>query len=171
MTSNTPIFEDYLPNTLSESSLNSEDVKYVDDLIGDYLLWRGFIQTKKRFAREIEDDKNKGFHVCSCCYAVNASRNSYAQWKASKIVEQLFLFIRQLDIEGLIGLWGHLNETFFSHLDEDLSWTVSKLELSLKRYYLVSAMQMSRPEKVVQFFETYGAELASTKHWRAWFGT
>jgi hypothetical protein len=46
-----------------------------------------------------------------------------------------------------------------------------KLELSLKRYYIVIALQASKPDKVVEMFEKLGSEIQTQQEWRDWLGT
>jgi hypothetical protein len=43
--------------------LNPSDVEYADNLIYDYLLFRGFLNTREAFQLETKADKNKGFQV------------------------------------------------------------------------------------------------------------
>eukprot|EP01126_Amoeba_proteus_P065939 TRINITY_DN9460_c0_g1_i2.p1 TRINITY_DN9460_c0_g1~~TRINITY_DN9460_c0_g1_i2.p1 ORF type:complete len:245 (-),score=27.49 TRINITY_DN9460_c0_g1_i2:246-932(-) len=131
--------------------LNTDDVDYVDTLFNEYLLYRGFLNTRETFNQENKADKNKGFQT-------------------NKIVQQLFTYVHSCDLSGFIGLWNHLYETFFLRLEEDLSWTVSKLELSLKRYYVVNTIQTGRKDKCVEFFQTLGPTLSQHKNWRSWFG-
>ena len=51
-----------------------------------------------------------------------------------------------------------------------LTISAKKLELSLKRYYVVCAVQASRPDKVAEFFERLGTDLQAAE-WRDWFRT
>lgn len=44
--------------------LNPSDVEYADNLIYDYLLFRGFLNTREAFQLENKADKNKGFQAC-----------------------------------------------------------------------------------------------------------
>lgn len=46
-----------------------------------------------------------------------------------------------------------------------------RLELSLRRYYIVYAMQVGRPDRVADFFAVLGAELQDSEEWRDWFGS
>jgi hypothetical protein len=45
-------------------------------------------------------------------------------------------------------MWNHLQQTFFQRLDEDMTLTVQQLEISVKRYYLIHAIQQGKTEKV-----------------------
>lgn len=54
-------------------------------------------------------------------------------------------------------------------LEEDLSATVQKLDMSLKRYYVVHSIQSGHVERALEFFKVCAPELATDKHWKAWF--
>jgi len=43
--------------------ISLEDLDFIDQLIDDYLLFRGFTATKKEFFRERKGDKNKKYQV------------------------------------------------------------------------------------------------------------
>lgn len=72
----------------------------------------------------------------------------------------MFFFINNYDIVSLVELWNFLDTTFFSKLETDFSLTIRKLEISLKRYYLIYATNSGRLDKVREFFEMYASELA-----------
>lgn len=40
-------------------------IQYIDELIREYLLFRGFSATLKAFDAELKVDKEKGFRVCN----------------------------------------------------------------------------------------------------------
>lgn len=54
-------------------------VTYADDLVKEYLAFRGFTQTLKTFDGERKQDKNKSF-------------------QSEKIVEQIFLYLHNQEI-------------------------------------------------------------------------
>ena len=41
--------------------------------------------------------------------------------------------------------------------------------MSLKRYYVVHSIQSGHPERALEFFKVCASELATDKHWKAWF--
>lgn len=60
--------------------------------------------------------------------------------------------------------------SFFSfRLEDEQAQTVQKLELSLKRYYIVFCVQTGKTEKALEFFKVLAAELSSNRHWKHWF--
>ncbi|CAH1259339.1 WDR91 [Branchiostoma lanceolatum] len=167
----------------------------MDDLVRDYLLYRGFTSTLKVFEGEIKSDKDRGF-------------------RADKVVEQMIGFIQQYELGALREYWGHLDRRVFCRLEhvhstgtvwlyymylrlltkqgmsvEDLiqvylslirpvleyghvllvGCSVNKLARSLLRLYLVHAMQNGRTEKVTEFFEKLAPEIQGQPEWREWF--
>eukprot|EP01125_Pyxidicula_operculata_P008724 TRINITY_DN2901_c0_g1_i2.p1 TRINITY_DN2901_c0_g1~~TRINITY_DN2901_c0_g1_i2.p1 ORF type:complete len:279 (-),score=41.97 TRINITY_DN2901_c0_g1_i2:23-859(-) len=86
-----------------------------------------------------------------------------------KIVQQLLTCIHNYDDEELMNLWDHFSRVLFVKLDEDIAWNVSKLEFSLKCFYIVNAIQNNQKEKVLNFFQKYGEEMAGNRHWQGWF--
>eukprot|EP00128_Syssomonas_multiformis_P011153 Colp12_sorted_trinity150504_noHs@27472 len=95
-------------------------VANIDDLLKEYLVFRGFTNTLRTFEAEIKTDKDKGFNV-------------------AKITEQIFVYINTHDIVNLRRLWNHLEKRFLRRLDQSFLATVRKLELSLMRHYVIYA--------------------------------
>ncbi|CAG8497631.1 8988_t:CDS:2 [Paraglomus occultum] len=126
-------------------------VHHIDELVKEYLLFRGFSNTFRAFEQESRNDRDKGF-------------------QADKIVEELYSFIINSDINGLIDYWRYLDVRYFSRLDGRFLGAVNKFELCLLRYYLVYAAQQKRKEKIMEFFDTAGPELSSNPEWTKWFG-
>ena len=131
--------------------MNSVNIAYADDLVKEYLLFRGFVKTANQFDSDRKTNKLKGF-------------------QAAKIVEQLFHHINNYNIVALLDLWDYLTRNFFARLDKDFSFTVKKLDISLKRYYIVHCVSTSHMEKMEEFFEQCSAELIKDAEWRPWFG-
>ncbi|CAG2059799.1 unnamed protein product, partial [Timema podura] len=73
-------------------------IQYIDELIREYLLYRGFGGTLKVFDSELKVDKDKGFRV-------------------DKILDQLMQYIFSYDLVSLKELWSHLDHKMFSKLE------------------------------------------------------
>lgn len=131
--------------------MNSANISYADELVKEYLLFRGFVKTANQFDSERKTNRLKGF-------------------QAGKIVEQLFHYINTYNISALLDLWDYLSRNFFARLDKDFSFTVKKLDISLKRYYVVHCVSSSHMEKMEEFFEQCSTELIKDPEWRPWFG-
>jgi hypothetical protein len=130
-------------------------IAFMDELIKEYLLFRGFIATIKSFEHDLKLDKDRSF-------------------RADKITDQLFAYIHAYDLNGLLDYWSYLDHKYFSKITLRMSANSSaalsrKYELFLLRYYLINAMQNSRPEKAVELFENYASKLQSQSEWKEWY--
>lgn len=74
-------------------------VQFMDELVREYLLFRGFVASVKSFDTDLKNEKDKGFRV-------------------DKIVDNLVLSINTHDLNGLRELWGHLDTLIFSKLEQ-----------------------------------------------------
>ncbi|CAG8449058.1 4584_t:CDS:10 [Dentiscutata heterogama] len=126
-------------------------IQPIEELIKEYLLFRGFSVTFRSFETECRNDRDKGF-------------------QAEKIIEELYSFITNSDINGLLDYWEYLNIRYFSRLDARYFGSVKKFKISLLRYYLVYATQQRRKEKVLEFFDTFETDLNGNPEWSKWFG-
>ncbi|CAB4068175.1 unnamed protein product [Lepeophtheirus salmonis] len=68
---------------------------FIDDLIKEYLLFRGFSSTLKTFELELKTEKEKGFRV-------------------DRLVDQFLSMINNHDLHALKELWSHLSTRYFS---------------------------------------------------------
>ncbi|CAG8478878.1 7972_t:CDS:10 [Dentiscutata heterogama] len=136
-------------------SFQVDSFQQIDELIKEYLLFRGFTATFRSFESECRGDKDK-------------------RYQAEKIIEELYTFITNSDINGLIDYWKYLDLRYFSRLDARFFGSVNKFEENLLKYYLVygslRTTQQKRKEKVLEFFDTFGTELNGNSGWTKWFG-
>lgn len=91
-------------------------VQYMDELIKEYLTYRGFSVTVKAFESELKSDKEKAFRV-------------------DKIIEQFLHYINTYDLNSLRELWNHLDNHMFSKLENHFT---SGLNLILLFFFLMS---------------------------------
>lgn len=73
-------------------------IQFVDELVREYLLFRGFTSTVKAFDNDLKADKDKGFRV-------------------DKIVDQILHYVNVSDLAGLKEYWSHLDSLVFSKLE------------------------------------------------------
>lgn len=73
-------------------------IQLIDELVREYLLFRGFSSTVKAFDNDLKSDKDKGFRV-------------------DKIVDQIVHYINVSDLSGLKEYWSHLDSLIFSKLE------------------------------------------------------
>ncbi|XP_056302700.1 WD repeat-containing protein 91 [Danio aesculapii] len=125
-------------------------VERTDDLVREYLIYRGFTSTLKHLDSEIKTDKEKGFRV-------------------DKIMDQLQLLIQSCDLTGLKEYWANLERRLFCRLEDVYKPTVSKLRTSLYRFYLIHTVQVKNVEKTQEFFQKQALELQAQAEWRDWF--
>eukprot|EP00047_Mylnosiga_fluctuans_P008270 m.257955 g.257955 ORF g.257955 m.257955 type:complete len:629 (-) comp21204_c0_seq1:118-2004(-) len=121
----------------------------IDEAIKEYLLFRGFASTFRSFENDIKFDKERGLSV-------------------ENLVQQIFAFVTAFDVDGLVSFWDVLNRKFFSRLDQEFAVAARKLEISLKRYYLVHCVENIRQDKVKHFFELLAGE-AQSPEWQEWW--
>ncbi|XP_073946911.1 WD repeat-containing protein 91-like [Choristoneura fumiferana] len=128
-------------------------VQFVDELVREYLLYRGFTTTVKVFDTDLKADKDKGFRV-------------------DKIVDQILHYINVSDLNGFKEYWSHLDSLVFSKLEIHVQPAVKKLEYSLYKLYLITAAQGTggvKNERVTEFFAKMLPELQGQNEWRDWF--
>ena len=127
-------------------------MKYTEQLIREYLFFRGFTNTLNSFEKELQTDIAKSYHK-------------------DKIFDLIFSsYIPKFQPQNLLSLTSFFRQSFSS--DETLLLdTLNKLETSLLRYYIVSCVQLGRVDKVVEFFKDFGDYLMHKDHdWMYWFG-
>uniref|UniRef100_A0A182R8E7 ARMC9 CTLH-like domain-containing protein n=1 Tax=Anopheles funestus TaxID=62324 RepID=A0A182R8E7_ANOFN len=125
-------------------------IQYIDGLIREYILFRGFSNTLKVFDNELKSDKDKSFRV-------------------DKVIEQMLLLIHNHDLGGLRELWAHLNNHLFRNLEHHFATAVNKLEQSVLKFYLIVAYTSSKVDKITEFFTKLSPELVSQSEWKEWF--
>lgn len=77
-------------------------IQYVDSLIREYMLCRGFANTLKSFDSELKTDKDKGFRV-------------------DKIIDQITHSINSQDLQSLREIWNYLDGHLFSKLEHSFA--------------------------------------------------
>ena len=124
------------------------ELSNADKLVEEYLLFRGFMQAHRAFAAE--QDRLHEFQV-------------------DKIVEELLRHLTSYNFDAMMDLWNFLDERYLFRLEYRCSAIVKHLELSLKRFYVVNALQCGQADKVRDIFERYGDSFHVANEWSAWF--
>uniref|UniRef100_A0AAR2KEB3 WD repeat-containing protein 91 n=1 Tax=Pygocentrus nattereri TaxID=42514 RepID=A0AAR2KEB3_PYGNA len=114
-------------------------VERTDDVVREYLIYRGFTSTLKHLDVEIKADKEKGFRV-------------------DKIIDQLQQFIQGYDLAGLKEYWSYLDRRLFCRLEDVYRPTVNKLRTSLFRYYLVMVYMVFHIQTFSPYFSRQWAD-------------
>ena len=130
-----------------------ENMLYAEELVREFLVFRGFTNTLQAFDSELSTDIGKGFQV-------------------EKIMELIFsVYIPKFQAEKLVRLLSFFKQCLSSSSDTVLLATLSKMEVSILRYYVVNAVNAGRREKVLEFFGMKGNELLQrSQDWTPWFG-
>lgn len=130
-----------------------ENMQYAEELVREFLIFRGFTNTLQAFEIELCTDIGKGFQV-------------------DKILILIFsVYVPKFEAEKLVGLLSFFKQCFSSSSETVLIAILSKLEVSILRYYIVHAIQSGRKDKVVEFFGAKGNDLLQMgQDWTPWFG-
>ena len=128
-------------------------MRHAEELVREFLVFRGFTNTLDSYETELRTDIGKGFEV-------------------NKILDLIFsVYVTKFHADKLVALLGIFKHYLSSPSDTLLVSTLSKLEASILRFYVVHAVQCNRNDKVVEFFALYGSELLQrSQDWTLWFG-
>ncbi|KAL5538188.1 hypothetical protein UlMin_024419, partial [Ulmus minor] len=129
-----------------------ENMLYAEELVREFLVFRGFTKTLQAFDSELSTDIGKGFQV-------------------DKIIDLIFsVYVPTFQAEKLVGLLNFFKHCLSSAPERVYVDTLRKLEVSILRYYIVHAVQSGRKDKVVEFFGMNGNELLQRgQDWSPWF--
>lgn len=131
-----------------------EKIHYAEELVREFLVFRGFTTTLQSYETELRTDVGKSFHV-------------------DKILDLIFsIYITNFHIDKLISLLSFFKHYLSSSSQSTLLSSFSKLEASILRFYVVRALQSNNRDKVVEFFHVYGPDLlqsSSQEDWTQWF--
>ncbi|XP_037892269.1 WD repeat-containing protein 91 [Glossina fuscipes] len=125
-------------------------VAFLDNLLKEYLVFRGFSNTLKALDSELKNEKDESF-------------------RAEKVMDQFNQSIQTHDLQSLLILWKHLDSYLFSKLEHTYSVATKKLENSLLKLYLVNAYNHNKTDKVSEFFSKLATSLQQQGEWKDWF--
>jgi len=124
--------------------------QFLDELVKEYILFRGFTSTLRTFDADLKSEKEKGFRV-------------------DKILDQVNQLVVNHDLLGLTELWKHFETKIFSRLESNKVAAVRKLENSILKLYAVNCIQSKQPDKLREFFERLTPDLQGQSEWKDWF--
>lgn len=124
--------------------------QFLDELVKEYILFRGFTNTIRALDADLKSEKEKGFRV-------------------DKILDQINQLVVSHDLVGLTELWKHFETKIFSRLESNRVSAVRKLENSILKLYAVNCIQSKQPEKLREFFEKLSPDLQGQSEWKDWF--
>ncbi|TVU30402.1 hypothetical protein EJB05_22022 [Eragrostis curvula] len=129
-----------------------ENIRYAEELVREFLVFRGFTSTLQAYETELSTEIGKNFQV-------------------DKILDLVFSeYIPKYQLDRLVALFTFFKQCFTSPADTELFSTLVKLELSVLRYYVVNALKSGRQDKVVEFYGESGNYLMQKREdWLVWF--
>nr|XP_015878316.2 WD repeat-containing protein 91 homolog isoform X1 [Ziziphus jujuba var. spinosa] len=129
-----------------------ENMQYAEELVREFLVFRGFTNTLQAFDSELSTDIGKGFQV-------------------DKIIDLIFsVYVPKFQAEKLVGLLNFFKQCLSPSSERIFVATLCKLEVSILRYYIVHAIQSGRRDKVVEFYGLNGDDLLQKgQDWTPWF--
>ncbi|KAJ1295220.1 hypothetical protein BS78_01G207600 [Paspalum vaginatum] len=129
-----------------------ENIRYAEELVREFLVFRGFTSTLQAFESELSTEIGRNLQV-------------------DKIMDLVFSeYVPKYQLDRLVGLFTFFKQCFISPVDTELFSTLLKLELSVLRYYVINALKSGRQDKVVEFFGESGSYLMESREdWLAWF--
>lgn len=133
-------------------------VSHMDELVKEYLLYRGFNATLKAFEQELKQDRDRSL-------------------RADKITDQLMAYIHGYDLNAFMDYWSYLEGKYFANVTLKLSAhhthshgsLTKRYETNLMKYYMVNAIRCGRVDKVYELIENYMVKFQSQFDWREWF--
>lgn len=130
-----------------------ENMRYAEELLREFLIFRGFTATLQSFESELSTEIGRNFDV-------------------DKILDLIFsLYIPKFQPDKLLALLNFFKQCLTSPSETALLSALSKLELSLLRYYVVYAFKSSRLDQVTHFFASNATYLLEKREdWLPWFG-
>lgn len=130
-----------------------ENIQYAEELLREFLVFRGFTSTLQAFEKELSTDIGRNFQV-------------------DKILDLVFsVYIPKYQADKLIALLNFFKRCFSSSSETVFISTLTKLEMSILQYYIIHALQSGRHDKVVEFFQANTNFLLQKREdWMPWFG-
>lgn len=131
----------------------------LDDLVREFLLFRGFTQTFKTFENDLKVEKERGFRVDRYTHPMHLIDLLDNLLFDFRIIDVILGHISNQDLAGLRELWAHFNQRLFSRIEGGHSQNASKLEANVLRLYVINCIQTKRVDKAKEFFEKMAPDL------------
>ncbi|KAH7731358.1 hypothetical protein AAVH_00256 [Aphelenchoides avenae] len=130
--------------------MNAEVLTIIDDLIREYLVFRGFGTTLKSF----ETDCKRAYDF---------------KYRVDSLVKEVVGAIETFDIDRLASLWEFFNSKLFKNLTEDENRLATELENDVYRLYLVNCIQHKQQAKTPVFFSRMANYVRNNPEWKEWY--
>uniref|UniRef100_UPI00358F0FF5 WD repeat-containing protein 91 n=1 Tax=Myxine glutinosa TaxID=7769 RepID=UPI00358F0FF5 len=129
----------------------SHGVERADELVRQYLLFRGFPGTLRAFEAELRTDRDRAL-------------------RPEKIVPWLQQAVNTLDLVAVRDFWALLEPRLLSRLDHAGAIAAQRLRLSLGQAFVAAAAQGGRMDKVQEALTWLGPEASTRPDWLSGFG-
>ncbi|RNA31622.1 WD repeat-containing 91 [Brachionus plicatilis] len=141
--------------TVSNISTGTTSINYMDELVKEYLIYRGFNSSIKSFDSDLKQDKDRSF-------------------KPDKITDQLLSYIYSFDLSGLIDYWNYLDQKYFSRITIKISKAshytlIKRYELYLHRLYVINTIKCGKQDKTFEFFDNLANKQQLQFEWKEWY--
>ena len=136
-------------------STGTTSMNFMDELVKEYLIYRGFNASVKSFDSDLKQDKDRAF-------------------KPDKITDQLLSYIYSFDLSGLIDYWNYLDQKYFSRITIKISKTshytlIKRYELYLHRLYVINTIKSGKQDKTFEFFDNLANKQQLQFEWKEWY--
>lgn len=121
------------------------NISSVDEIVQEYCIYRGFTQSFRSIEFEKSNDKTKNF-------------------EPQIIVQQIFDYLNNGNIDQFLILWDFLQKRFFIHLDQEHVKMFYQIKSDLIKYYLVICVKLKNKSKISDFFSCYSNEILSANN-------
>ncbi|GAB5358893.1 hypothetical protein AAMO2058_000497900 [Amorphochlora amoebiformis] len=131
-----------------------EGIPFIDELIKEYLLFRGYMQTFSVFTAEQNRDATRPARV-------------------GPILKNLLQHVERQELGALNELWRGLVSRVFSQLPAHKAKAAESLRESILKLYIVTAIKKNNPKAVEELFTLHASELTdpnnvNSEQWTAW---
>eukprot|EP00940_MAST-03C_sp_MAST-3C-sp2_P000096 g96.t1 len=132
-----------------------DTLREADDLVKEYLVFRGFTDTLVTLGNEQKGHKHLAFN-------------------AKNIVDRLFDLVKNGDADGLMKCWRFMDVRFFENLEDEQSWDAAKsFKVCLKKYFIAMCIKSGANEKALAFLkkecQRRHAVGSDEGTWREWY--
>eukprot|EP00512_Aurantiochytrium_limacinum_P014763 CAMPEP_0171565680 /NCGR_PEP_ID=MMETSP0961-20121227/109_1 /TAXON_ID=87120 /ORGANISM="Aurantiochytrium limacinum, Strain ATCCMYA-1381" /LENGTH=650 /DNA_ID=CAMNT_0012119257 /DNA_START=55 /DNA_END=2007 /DNA_ORIENTATION=- len=127
-----------------------------DELVLEYLIFRGFTEAYRAFVVERGEDRLQSLN-------------------AERVAHQLLTLAKEFKLSALLELWEFLDRRCFADLDVVLAETALRLKSSLFKFYMVNSKRQGRMEKLLQVFDNdildrHGTDPGTGEStWQEWY--
>uniref|UniRef100_A0AC35TUR1 LisH domain-containing protein n=1 Tax=Rhabditophanes sp. KR3021 TaxID=114890 RepID=A0AC35TUR1_9BILA len=128
----------------------SEIYSTVDELVLNYLRFRGFADTVKSLEAESKNPRDKKYQV-------------------NTIMGDIAHSIDKHDFDSLRKILNYFNEKLFSSMVPGNVKLAKEYENELYRLYLINTIKAKKPQKAIEFFEKNIDFIRNNKEWEDWY--